>query len=147
MQASQTSNAVAHETHDTGAHTAATTFARRVFTFAGVYGLIVIVPLYFMERSIERLAPPAITHPEFYYGFAGVTVAWQLAFLVIGRDPLRYRALMPVAVVEKASFVIAVAALLAAGRIAPIAGSGALGDLILGVLFMIAYRRTRAESR
>lgn len=124
-----------------------TTFARRVFTFAGIYGLIVILPLYFMEQSIERLTPPAITHPEFYYGFAGVTVAWQLAFLVIGRDPVRFRALMPVAVVEKASFVIAVAALLAAGRIAPISGSGALGDLVLGVLFVVAYVRTGPKTR
>ena len=47
-------------------------FAKRVFLVAGVYGVIVIVPMYFAEGRIGRDHPPAITHPEFYYGFLGV---------------------------------------------------------------------------
>ena len=119
-----------------------TTFARRVFSFAGIYGLVVVLPLYFLERQVGALTPPAVTHPEFYYGFAGVTVAWQLAFLVIGRDPVRFRPLMPVAIIEKVSFVAASVALLALGRVAPASVSGAVGDAVLMVLFTLAYRRT-----
>ena len=121
-------------------------FARWVFLAAGVYGLLVLLPFYFLERQIGRDQPPAITHPEYYYGFLGVAVAWQVAFLLIGRDPARYRPLMIPAMIEKFSFVLAVAALYVNGRASgPILG-GAAGDLVLGVLFVAAYLRTRPGS-
>ena len=63
------------------------TFARRVFLIAGIYGLIVLLPQYVLEEKNGRDFPPAITHPEYYYGFIGVGVAWQIAFLVIASDP------------------------------------------------------------
>src|SRR5206468_3338498 len=66
-------------------------FAKRVFTIAGIYGLIVLLPLYFLERRLGEIQPPAITHPDFYYGFIGAAVAWQIVFLIIGRDPERHR--------------------------------------------------------
>ena len=43
--------------------------ASRVFRFAGVYGLLVLAPQYFTEGELGADYPPAITHPEFYYGF------------------------------------------------------------------------------
>ena len=55
-------------------------FAKRVFWVAGVYGVIVIVPMYFVEGRIGRVHPLTVTHPEFYYGFLGVAVAWQVLF-------------------------------------------------------------------
>ena len=70
------------------------TFARWVYRIAGIYGLVVIGPLYFLEAQIGRDQPAPITHPEYFYGFAGVTLAWQVAFLIIGQDPVRYRWLM-----------------------------------------------------
>jgi hypothetical protein len=60
-------------------------FAKRVFFRAGVYGLIVLVPLYFLEDRLGRIFPPPLTHPEDFYGFIGVALAWQLAFLTISR--------------------------------------------------------------
>ncbi|HSD47804.1 MAG TPA: hypothetical protein VLB87_14345, partial [Pyrinomonadaceae bacterium] len=86
-------------------------FARIVFLVAGIYGLIVLLPMYFMEERTGLDYPPPITHPEYYYGFIGVAVAWQLVFLVISRDPVRYRALMIPSIVEKVSFGIPVAIL------------------------------------
>ena len=68
---------------------------------------MLVVPLYFEERFF-RDYPPAINRPEFYYGFAGVTLAWQCMFLVIGSDPVRYRAAMLPAMPEKASFAAAI---------------------------------------
>jgi hypothetical protein len=56
--------------------------ARWIFGMAGVYGLVLLVPLYFLEDRIGQDAPPAITHPEFFYGFVGLGVAWQIAFYV-----------------------------------------------------------------
>ena len=120
-------------------------FARRVYTVAGIYGLIVMLPQYFLEDRIGRDAPPPITHPEHFYGFIGVVITWQLAFLIIGRDPARFRALMPVTVLEKLVFAVPVLLLWAQRRVAssvlPFAGL----DLLLGALFFASYLRTKAD--
>lgn len=50
-------------------------FTSRLFLIAGIYGLLVLVPQYFLEEKNGRDYPPAITHPEYYYGFVGVAVA------------------------------------------------------------------------
>ena len=121
-------------------------FARRVYLFAGIYGLVVMLPQYFMEERIGRDTPPPITHPEHFYGFIGVVVAWQLAFLVIARDPARFRALMPVTVVEKLAFALPVAILYAQGRVAASVVPFAAIDLVLGTLFLLSYRRLGATQ-
>ena len=119
-------------------------FARRVYTIAGTYGLIVMLPQYFLEDRIGRDTPPPITHPEHFYGFIGVTIAWQLAFLVIARNPERLRALMPVTMLEKLAFAVPVAVLYTQGRVAaPALLFGGI-DLALGALFFMAYRRTKS---
>jgi hypothetical protein len=118
------------------------TFARWLFRIAGVYGLLVLPPQYLLEERISRDTPPAITHPEYFYGFLGVAIAWQVAFLIIGQDPVRYRLMMLPAVIEKVSFGIAAAVLYAQGR-----ASGALlafggVDLVLGGLFLACFLMT-----
>lgn len=115
------------------------TFARRVFRFAGVYGLIVLLPQYFLEARIGQDAPPPITHPEFFFGFLGVAVAWQVAFLIIAHDPQRFRPLMLAGVIEKFSFPAAIAVLLVQGRVAAAVAVFAGIDLILGLLFVVAW--------
>ena len=117
-------------------------FAKRVYTIAGVYGLIVMLPQYFLEERIGRDTPPPITHPEYFYGFIGIVLVWQLAFLVIARDPARFRALMPVTVLEKLVFAVPVVVLFAQGRVAPTTVVFAALDLVLGTLFLLAYSRT-----
>ncbi len=126
----------------TAAHSGRT-FARRVFLFAGVYGLVVLLPQYFLEDRIGRDYPPPITHPEHFYGFVGVAVAWQIAFLIISRDVVRFRPLMLAAIVEKASFALPTFALFASGRVAAATAAVAGIDALLGVLFIAAWRATR----
>jgi hypothetical protein len=99
-----------------------------------------------MEGRMGVRAPPAITHAEYFYGFIGIAVAWQLAFLVIARDPARYRALMPVTIVEKLAFGVPAIVLFQQGRLdAQMLGAGLL-DLTLGVLFLTAWLRTTARG-
>jgi hypothetical protein len=118
-------------------------FARWLFLVAGMWGLAVLIPHYFMEHSVGHHHPPPITHPEFFYGFVGVAVAWQIAFLIIGADPLRFRPMMLPSALEKFSFAVATIALYAAGRVAvPVLGAG-LFDLLFGVLFLVAWWRLR----
>jgi hypothetical protein len=116
-------------------------FARWVFLLAGVSGVLLVVPPYFLERQTGEDYPPPITHPEYYYGFFGVTLAWQFLFLVIASDPVRYRTAMLPAMLEKASFVVAVALLYAGGRVAGVWLGLATMDAIWFVLFAIAYLR------
>jgi len=120
-------------------------FARRVFAFAGWYGLLALLPQYGMENRVGTDFPPAITHPEYFYGFLGVAIAWQLAFLVISRDPLRFRPLMLPAVVEKATFGVAAIVLLWQHRIPAIVFGFAMFDLVLGALFLASYIATGAK--
>jgi hypothetical protein len=114
-------------------------FAKRVFLVAGIYGVIVLVPQYFMEAKISAENPPAITHPEYFYGFIGVGVAWQILFLVIARDPVRYRLAMLPAIVEKVTFTGATAVLYIQHRLAVQVLVFGLIDLMLGVLFVISF--------
>jgi hypothetical protein len=122
-------------------------FAKRVFLIAAIYGLVVLLPQYFLESKHGRDFPPEITHPEYYYGFVGIAVAWQVAFLVISSDPVRYRPMMVAAIMEKATFGLATIVLYVQGRLSgQMLGAGTL-DLILGVLFVMAYLRTAPTPR
>ena len=114
-----------------------------VFLLAAIYGVLALLPMYFQESMVARMQPPAITHAEYYYGFIGVALAWQLAFLLLSRDPLRYRPMMIPATLEKVAFGIAALALYLQQRLSPLMlGAGCI-DLLFAALFMLAYWRTR----
>jgi hypothetical protein len=114
-------------------------FAKWVFLLAGVSGILLVVPPYFLEQQTSADYPPPITHPEYYYGFFGVTLAWQFLFLVIASDPVRYRRAMLPAMLEKASFAVAIPLLYAARRVAGVWVGFATMDAAWLVLFGIAY--------
>jgi hypothetical protein len=121
-------------------------FSRTVFGAAAIYGLILLLPLYFLEASIGSNSPPPITHPEYFYGFVGTTSVMQLVYLAIAFDPRRFRPLMPIATLAKLSFFVPNLLLFVLGRLpaAPLAFS--VVDLILGVLFLVAFFRTAGPS-
>lgn len=102
-----------------------------------------MVPMYFLEERIERDSPPAITHLEYYYGFIGVVVAWQIVFLILSRNPVQYRPMMIPAIVEKATFGIAVMVLFLQDRVSALTLGFALIDSVLGTLFVAAYLKTK----
>ena len=117
-------------------------FAKRVFQIAGVYGVVVLVPQYFMEGKVGRDFPPPVTHPEFYYGFIGVALAWQILFFIIARDPVRYRGAMWPAILEKVSFGLADIILFAQGRVTALMLAAGILDLIFASMFYIAIQKT-----
>lgn len=120
------------------------TFARVVFMIAGVWGVAVLTPLYFVFDLVGRRYPPPITHPDFYYGFVAVALVWQVAFLIISTNPIRYRPMMLAAVLEKASYMATMGTLLAQGQIQFDQFVIVSPDLVLGVLFAVAFVRTPA---
>ena len=121
-------------------------FAKIVFRTAGVWGLAVLTPLYFVFDLVGRQYPPAITHPDFYYGFVGVGLAWQVAFLVIAKDPVRFRPMMVPAMLEKFIFVISLGALYAQGRLQGGQLMVVAPDLLLGILFGVAFLKTPTQD-
>jgi hypothetical protein len=76
-------------------------FAKVVFWVAGIWGFLVLTPLYFMFDLIGQKDPPPITHPGFFYGFVRVALAWQVAFIIIAIDAVRYRPPMIPSILEK----------------------------------------------
>jgi hypothetical protein len=118
-------------------------FAKVVFAVAGVVGILQLLPLYFLFDFVGQRVPPVINHPEFYFGFVGVALAWQVVFLLIGTDPYRYRVVMVLSILEKGAYVSTLAVLLTQHRIGLSTALPATSDLILGTLFIVAYARTR----
>jgi hypothetical protein len=121
-------------------------FAKVVFTVAGIWGILVTMPLYFMYDYIGRQSPPAINHPEFYYGFAGVTLTWQVVFLLIARDPARLRVMIIPSILEKFSYVIANLVLFANQKMSAAQALPSATDLILALLFIAAFLKTRSAT-
>jgi hypothetical protein len=118
-------------------------FAKIVFWSAGIWGVLVLTPLYFMFDLIGRQDPPPITHPAFYYGFVGVGLAWQIAFLIIATNPVRFRPLMIAGVVEKFSYAAALIVLYLQRRLHASDLTFGAVDLLFGVLFVLAFLRTK----
>lgn len=117
-------------------------FAKWVFLLAGVSGLLLVAPPYFLEAWAGEFDPPPVNHPEYYYGFLGVTLAGQLLYLLIASDPVRFRPAMPLGALGKASFATAIAALYAAERVSPLWLGFAAFDAAWVALFLVAYLRT-----
>ena len=113
-----------------------------LFRGAAIYGLIILLPMYFLERSVAAPSP-SFEHPEYYYGFVGAAVTWQFVYWVIGGAPQRYRALMPVAVIAKLGFWVPTFLLWLNGRTPLSTFILTNGDLILGIAFFVAWRSLR----
>lgn len=121
-------------------------FAKIVFRIAGVFGVLALAPLYFLFGLVGRVDPPPVTHPQFYYGFAGVGLAWQFAFFVIAADPVRFRPMMIPSVIEKASYAGALLVLYLQDRISSVQAATAVPDALLGALFLAAFFKTRGGA-
>jgi hypothetical protein len=121
-------------------------FAKIVFTVAGIWGIAVLTPLFFLFDITGRRYAPPTDYPHFFYGFLSVAFAWQLAFLVIGRDPVRFRPFMLPGIVEKLGFVFILIVLHRLARISTADAMAAVPDLLLGVLFIAAFFKTPASG-
>jgi hypothetical protein len=120
---------------------------RIVYGLAATYGFVSLVPLYFLLDKIGRDAPPALNHPEFYYGFLGVALLGQIIYVLMATDPVRYHPIMRIAVMEKFVHTAPVLILYSFGKVHPNIMLPSLVDPIFGILFIIAYFRTRDLAR
>lgn len=118
-------------------------FAKVVYRAAGIWGILVLTPLYFLVDLTGRHYAAPTDYPQFFYGFLTVAMAWQMAFIVIGSSPARFRPLMIPSIVEKLGHVAGVTVLYDEGRLSVADLIAATPDLFLGVLFIVAYVVTR----
>ena len=118
-------------------------FARTVFIAAGVWGITVLTPIYFLVDVTGRHYAPPTEYPHFFYGFFAVALAWQIAFLIIGSNPARFRTMMIPAMIEKFGYVSTLAFLYGQSRISALDVQPAIPDGLLGILFVVAFLRTR----
>jgi hypothetical protein len=110
-------------------------FPSRMFRWAAIYGVIVLLPLYFTPL------PPVMG--ETFLGFVGLALVFQGIFWTIGGDPVKYRAMMPYAVAEKLVFGLPGLALFARGYPVPPPVAVFAGiDVLLGIGFIWAWQRT-----
>ena len=117
-------------------------FAKIVFTVAGVWGIVVLTPLYFLHDITGRQYPPPADYAQFFYGFLSVAMAWQVAFLVIGSSPARFRLLMIPSIIEKLGYVVTLLVLYGQGRIPAADATPAIPDFLLGLLFIAAFAKS-----
>src|SRR5260370_20969371 len=96
-----------------------------------------------MEGRIGRETPPAITHPEYFYGLLGAGMSWQILFLLLSKDPLRYRAMILPSVLEKISYGIVLVILFAHHRLPLSVLTIGSVDWIFAALFIAAHVATR----
>jgi len=121
-------------------------FSKIVFYAAGIWGILVLTPLYFIFDRIGRQDPPPITHPGFYYGFVGVGLAWQIAFLIIASNPVRFRPLMIACMLEKFGYAASLTVLYLQRRLHASDLTFGGVDLLFGVLFVVAFFRMNGSS-
>ena len=113
--------------------------ARWIFLIAAGYGLLVLLPMYLRPTA-------AMSDPVYYYGFIGVACAWQVAFLLIVQDPLRFRWFILPAILEKLGFGVAALLLYAEARApARMALAGGL-DLAFAAAFGWAWHALRERA-
>ena len=122
------------------------TFAKWVFALGGIWGVLIIGPLLFLENTLAGVTGQPFSHPDTYYGFFASTFAWQLGYLVIGRNPSAYRPFMLIGALGKVIYATATWALHAQGRVPIVVPALATPDLVLAALFVAAWVKTRPAA-
>lgn len=118
-----------------------------IFLISGIYGLAVMFPMLFSEQTFGTDNPPAITHAEFFYGFIGLALVFQLLFLQIAKDPVRYKPIMIAAILEKAAFGSTVIVLKFVGTVPSSVFFFGMIDVCLFCLFLYAWIKTPGNNK
>jgi hypothetical protein len=121
-------------------------FARIVFTIAGVWGVLVLAPLFFLVDLLGRKYPPPTSSPHFFYGFFALALVFQLVFFIIASDPARFRPMIIPSILEKATYVVVCGVLYSRGQITSTEASTCGADFFLGILFICAFFTTRPKT-
>jgi len=115
--------------------------AKWIFLIAGILGLLSTIPLAFAEKAM------GVKQPEFYYGFIFLDICWQVLYLLLSSNPVRYRPMMIPAFLAKGSGTVALTWLYLLGRVSSQWIAIGTVDGVFAVLFLVAFWATRSESK
>ncbi len=104
-----------------------------IFLIAGIFGLLITVPLVFAEKIM------AVQQPEFYYGFVFLDICLQIVYIIISISPIRFRPIMIPAFLAKASAAVTLTWLYLIDRISSQWIAVGAIDGVFAVLFIIGY--------
>jgi len=121
-------------------------FAKYVFGISAIFGFLFLLPLYFAENYVAAESPPAITHPEFYYGFVGVALIWQFVYFMIATNPVRFRPIMILAGLAKFSLVLTFFCLFLVQRVSAKTLAAAVPDFLMALLFFACFFATKNKA-
>jgi hypothetical protein len=78
---------------------------KQLFLIAGIYDLVLGLAFFLFHRALFAMfdAPP-LGHPSYAEFPALLVVTFGAMFLQIGRDPVRYRSMIPYGMALKAAF-------------------------------------------
>ena len=120
--------------------------AKLTFRIAGIWGVLVLTPMFFLLDFVNRQAPPAITHADYYYGFVAIALVFQLVFFIISTDPARFRAMMIPSVLEKLSYTTIMLLFYMQRRVDGRMLFFGVADGMFGLLFLLAFFNTREST-
>ena len=112
-----------------------------------MWGIVTLTPLFFLVDVTGRSrSPPPTTYPQFFYGFFAVAMAWQIAFVLInqpgaipaadaGRHPREDRLHRDGGGTAQS------------GSISAADATAAVPDLVLCILFVAAFAKTRTSDQ
>lgn len=123
-----------------------TGFAKRIFQVAAGWGFFILTLGYGAYLLGIEGATIDTDRPELIHGFFLITLAFQVVFLIIASDPVRYRIFMLAAMIEKFPFTLVSILLFMNGQAPAVAAVLGLIDGALGLLFVIAYFLTGKET-
>jgi hypothetical protein len=112
--------------------------SRNIFRVSGVYGILILCPQLFREKAFT-IDGIVMNHPEFFYGFFLVSLAFQIVFLIISTDPVKYRPVMLACFIEKGGYFISCMFLFLHGRIAPVMLIASAPDALMLSLFIYSF--------
>jgi hypothetical protein len=112
--------------------------ARYIFSISGIYGILILTPQLFRESAFSTNGVP-LSHPEFFYGFFLLALAFQILFIIISTNPVRYRSAMLPCFIEKAGHAISCIVLFMQHRLAKEMFLVSMGDVLMLLLFIYSY--------
>ena len=120
--------------------------ARWAFLMAGILGLLPAVPLvYAVVFDRQWLLPDMASMGLFFYGVLFQYICWQILYMVLARDPARFRPMMIPAFLSEVVAPLNTAWLYLYG--ARVWTATAVRFLSLASLFLVAYWVTGRELR
>lgn len=120
--------------------------AKLIFRIAAAADILVLTPILFFPNRIGNPVPRPLTEPEYFHGFLALSLLFSILYLVIATNPIRYRPVMWIGILQKFVYPMAIFGLLSTHRTPPGKSFYAGMEFLFGLLFIIALVKTPKQA-